>query len=126
MERLRGTTFDQWVTHCRPSPRAIVELMLQIAEPLAYAHEQGLVHRDVKPANVFVIPPDDGGTDVKLLDFGLCRSDVADRVTRTGFLVGTPFYMSPERALEGDDGLVPTAAPSWSVFVDAWWAGNRT
>lgn len=114
MERLHGTTLGRWFEERRPGPRDIVEVMCRVTDALAHAHEKGLVHRDVKPGNVFVVPRDDGEYDVKLLDFGLCRGDGNDRVTRTGFLVGTPYYMSPERALEGDESLCPSA-DVWSV-----------
>ena len=70
--------------------------MEQVCAALAYAHLQGMIHRDVKPANVIV--QRDGL--VKLLDFGIARAgqQPADRgMTRTGTLVGTPAYMAPER-----------------------------
>ncbi len=114
MERLHGVTLDRWCRDHQPSPREFVKLLARVADALAHAHENGLVHRDVKPGNVFVVPRADGGFCAKLLDFGLCRGGGDDRVTRTGFLVGTPYYMSPERALEGDDALTP-AADVWSL-----------
>jgi TPR repeat protein len=72
-----------------------------MAEGLAAAHEAGLVHRDVKPGNVWLAAP---GGRVRLLDFGLARLAEGDaRMTRTGALLGTPAYMSPEQAAGNKD-----------------------
>ncbi len=114
MERLEGMTLEEWLEAHAPSQRELVELMVRVADALGHAHARGLVHRDVKPANVFVVPRPLNRYDLKLLDFGLCRAQTSDRVTRAGFLVGTPLYMSPERALEGEDALRPSA-DVWSV-----------
>ena len=73
----------------------IRELMIQVAEGLAYVHSRGLVHRDLKPSNILVDPEG----NARLMDFGLCKlvSDLED-VTDTGQVVGTYRYMSPEQA----------------------------
>jgi serine/threonine protein kinase len=72
-----------------------LRILIQICEGLAYAHEKGVVHRDVKPANILV---SDSGT-VKLLDFGLARVATRETITRQGIILGTPDYMSPEQAM---------------------------
>jgi WD40 repeat protein len=74
---------------------AALALLRPLAEALDYAHAQGVVHRDVKPANVMV------GIDgrVVLTDFGIARAGEGTGVTRSGMLLGTPAYMSPEQAL---------------------------
>ncbi|HMF14892.1 MAG TPA: protein kinase, partial [Gemmataceae bacterium] len=73
----------------------VVRIGTELAEGLAAVHEKGLIHRDVKPSNVWLEAPNGR---VKLLDFGLARDSGADdRVTRIGALVGTPAYMSPEQ-----------------------------
>ena len=76
-----------------PLPQ-VVRVMEQLLGALAYAHEAGIVHRDVKPSNVFVLR--DGS--IKMVDFGLARIE-ASNLTETGTLLGTPAYMSPEQFL---------------------------
>ncbi len=88
-------------------------LGLQIAQGLAAAHHAGIVHRDVKPANVMVLPDGmpDGGPCAKVLDFGIAKVDDAD-LTQTGESVGTALYMSPEQ-LRGEP--VDGRADVWAV-----------
>ena len=97
MEFLDGQPLDKMIRE-RASLQLVerLDIMEQICAALAYAHRQGMIHRDVKPANVIV--QRDGL--VKLLDFGIARAgqQPADKgMTRTGTLVGTPAYMAPER-----------------------------
>src|SRR5580704_1291434 len=68
--------------------------MRRVSEGLAFAHSRGIIHRDVKPANLFVTT--DG--QVKILDFGVARI-ASSKLTRSGLLVGTPDYMSPEQVM---------------------------
>ena len=76
-----------------------VELVLQTAEALAEAHSIGIVHRDVKPSNLFVTWRPDGTSLVKVLDFGISKSSVGTdmQLTQTQSVLGTPSYMSPEQ-----------------------------
>ena len=75
--------------------RRRVELAIQIAHGLAFAHQQGLVHRDVKPQNVLL----DGDGQAKVTDFGIARSlDVQHGMTQTGTVLGTSDYIAPEQA----------------------------
>src|SRR5579863_4312763 len=102
MEFLDGEPLDRLIQD-RDSVhlRTKLDIMSQVCGALAYAHRQGMIHRDVKPANVIV--QRDGL--VKLLDFGIARSEgrqtIDQSMTRTGTLVGTPAYIAPER-LRGD------------------------
>ena len=76
----------------------VIDIGAQIAEVLAAAHETSLVHRDIKPENIFI----EGGSSVKVVDFGLAFISAHDgslgRLTQDGVLGGTPAYMSPEQA----------------------------
>jgi hypothetical protein len=100
MEYLDGDPLDRLIRDRVPLHLSVkLEIIEQVCVALAYAHAQGTIHRDVKPANVIV--QQDGLA--KLLDFGIARADedhVDGGMTRTGTLVGTPAYMAPER-LEG-------------------------
>src|SRR5262245_10605674 len=78
-------------------PLAALESGAQVAEGLAYAHSRGIVHRDVKPANIMVVP----GGPAKIMDFGIARMRQSDVKTQTGMLLGSPKYMAPEQLLGG-------------------------
>ena len=96
IEFVDGENLKQLIGRIGPLPvRRAVELALEIADALAFAHDHGLVHRDVKPQNVLLTP--DG--DAKVTDFGIARSlDVERGVTQTGTVLGTSNYLSPEQA----------------------------
>jgi tRNA A-37 threonylcarbamoyl transferase component Bud32 len=92
---VQGVTLADLLTARQPSAREAAQLVAVVADALQYAHEQGVIHRDVKPSNIMV---GDDGTP-HLMDFGLAKRE-AGEVTMTveGQLLGTPAYMSPEQA----------------------------
>jgi eukaryotic-like serine/threonine-protein kinase len=102
MEYLDGPTLEQLVRETGPLPPGrVVYLLRQVCEALMEAHAAGLVHRDLKPGNVIVAVLGGQRDVAKLLDFGLVQdlsAEAADRLTRTGTVLGTPAYMSPEQA----------------------------
>jgi len=120
-EWVEGSDLAALLASGRPfSVREVLQLTQAVSFALACAHKQGMVHRDVKPANILV--PDREGRlrfeDAKLLDFGvLGRLEVNTLTTRSGMVVGTPYYMSPEQIRGG--GLTP-AADIFSLGVVAY------
>jgi hypothetical protein len=102
MELLTGTSLGAWAQGGIDLPRALA-VLVQICDGLGAAHQVGVVHRDLKPDNVIVVPTSDGAELVKLLDFGVAKllnrddEDVGFQ-TAAGSVIGTPAYMSPEQA----------------------------
>ena len=104
MERLTGETLESRIERAGPLPLAeALAVVRELLDALAEAHAAGLVHRDVKPSNVMLVPHT-SGAGVKLLDFGLVQILSAERLTATGDALGSPAYMAPEqiRAERGD------------------------
>ena len=94
MELLRGRHLADHAASARLLPPAIaIEVTARLADALHYAHQQGVVHRDVKPGNIVFDPP---SGELKITDFGIARLTDAGR-TRTGIVLGTPSFMSPEQ-----------------------------
>jgi len=101
MEYVTGRTLDATLRDCGAiEPREAVRLFSLILDGIATAHRQGLIHRDIKPENIMVTPD---GTP-KIMDFGIAWMVGQARTTRTGHLVGTPHYMSPEQVKGKDPG----------------------
>jgi serine/threonine-protein kinase len=92
MELLEGGDLKRVIQGPMQPLRARLALMEQVCDGLGFAHAKGVIHRDLKPANIHVAP--DGR--VKIMDFGLARVAASD-ITRTGLIMGTPHYMSPEQ-----------------------------
>lgn len=97
MQLISGESLEQRLTREKQLPlREIVRIGMQAAHGLAAAHAQGLIHRDIKPGNILLESTHDS---VKLTDFGLARAAEDVKLTRTGFVSGTPLYMAPEQAM---------------------------
>ncbi|HEX4454508.1 MAG TPA: protein kinase [Kofleriaceae bacterium] len=94
-----------------------LQLAKQIAAGLAHAHEQGIVHRDVKPANIMITDEIGHGERVRILDFGLARlrGNVGRDATQTNVVVGTPNYMAPEQTVPG--GTIDARTDIYAVGV---------
>jgi serine/threonine protein kinase len=102
MEFLEGMSLGKWARSGVDLPRALA-VLVQICDGLGAAHNVGVVHRDLKPDNVIIVPTSDGAELAKLLDFGVAKllnrddEDVGFQ-TAAGSVIGTPAYMSPEQA----------------------------
>ncbi|HJQ05510.1 MAG TPA: protein kinase [Nocardioides sp.] len=101
-------------------PEIVRDLMTQTAAALAVAHQAGIVHRDVKPANLIITPD----RRVKVTDFGIARAGDATAITRTGAVMGTPQYLSPEQA-RGDAATFSSDVYSLGCVAYECLTGNR-
>ncbi|MBA3539482.1 MAG: serine/threonine protein kinase [Deltaproteobacteria bacterium] len=124
MEYLEGDDLDNIVRNCGPLPmHDAVRYLLHACEALAEVHALGIVHRDIKPGNLFLASRADGSTIVKLLDFGISKSapawETADgkgrSLTQTSAVIGSPRYMSPEQLRSSRD--VDARSDVWALGV---------
>jgi serine/threonine protein kinase len=114
MELLEGRTLEEELEACGVlSLEKTLAIVVPIANALSAAHRTGIVHRDVKPANIFLCENASGEPLVKLLDFGIAKDEADDFETQTGAVLGTPSYMAPEQAQHGDSG----------PYTDIWGLG---
>jgi len=111
-----GSTFRESLRAGAVTDAKAVEVAAQVLEGLAHAHERGIVHRDVKPANVLLAAERDAEEDVsvRILDFGLARFAEGETLTAAGDVPGTLAYIAPER-LQGEPA--EAAGDVWSVGV---------
>jgi serine/threonine protein kinase len=103
MELLDGLPLDRILSKYGPLPAArVIPILIGACRSLAEAHAAGIVHRDVKPANLMLCHEGDDQERVKLIDFGLVKVPLASNVTADGRVSGTPDYMAPEQARGGE------------------------
>jgi serine/threonine-protein kinase len=116
MEMLNGETLAEALARDhRISAIRAIQTLLPIADALSAAHAKGIVHRDVKPQNIFISRDEAGRVQPKLLDFGIARVGSAPKLTLQGTVLGTPDYMSPEQAR--GDGDIDERTDIWSFCV---------
>jgi serine/threonine-protein kinase len=123
MELLEGESLaSRLERQHRLSPADTARIMTQVARAITRAHEAGIIHRDLKPDNIFLVRNDEEEV-AKVLDFGVAKANshgmgAVSGATRTGSVLGTPYYMSPEQA-EGVKNI-DHRSDLWSLGVIAW------
>jgi cytochrome c peroxidase len=121
MEYLEGEDLSKLSARLGPMhPDLALRIIAQVCTGLQKAHDTGIVHRDIKSANVFATHRDEGAVTIKLLDFGVAKlksteGAPVETLTKTGGMIGTPHYMSPEQARGAKD--VDQRTDIWSVGV---------
>ena len=104
MELLEGQTLGERMRDAeRLDPEELTPIVTGVAAGLHAAHQGGVVHRDLKPDNIFLAHAGTGQTQVKILDFGISKAVGFERLTRTGQVLGTPRYMAPEQLAADHD-----------------------
>lgn len=99
MELVRGVALGDLLEGNRVRTNLALEIVYQVCGALTEPHARGIVHRDMKPDNLIILPISDGTLQVKVLDFGIARAlEGNTQLTKTGMICGTPSYMSPEQA----------------------------
>jgi serine/threonine-protein kinase len=117
MEYLDGHDLGDHLRQGPLLPAAVAAIVEQVARALDAAHRRGVVHRDVKPGNIFLTDVGAREPFVKLLDFGIAKASTLQDLTTTGELIGTPLYMSPEQ-IEGRP--IDPRSDLWSLGVVAF------
>jgi tetratricopeptide (TPR) repeat protein/tRNA A-37 threonylcarbamoyl transferase component Bud32 len=102
MEYVSGKTLAAVLAQSGPLPLdSVIDIFSKMAEGLAYAHAHGIVHKDIKPANIMLIPTNDGAVNVKILDFGIAELIDSAGERQKLPVLGTAYYMSPEQLTAG-------------------------
>jgi serine/threonine-protein kinase len=100
MEYLFGETLGDWLRReATMAPHIALPVLAQTAAGLAAAHHKGIIHRDVKPDNLFLLGEPGEPYGVKILDFGLSKLEASNALTQVGVAIGTPEYMPPEQVV---------------------------
>lgn len=111
MQMIRGQTLAERLAEGPLSEREAARIVAQAARAIAYAHRQGVLHRDLKPSNILI----DRAGKPHVTDFGLAKQGAEDiHLTRSGMVLGTPAYMSPEQAA-GTRGVIGPASDIYSL-----------
>jgi len=108
VEWLAGEDLARRLKRESPSIAEALDIARQTANGLHALHLAGIVHRDVKPSNLYLSPRADGSVHVKIIDLGVARSATESTLTTSGSTIGTPFYMAPEQA-RGEDRITSRA-----------------
>jgi len=124
MEFIEGPSLTKVISDAGAlPPRRAADITRQAADALAVAHDMGIVHRDLKPDNIMIAAGRDGTDIVKVVDFGIAKAanSEAQKVTKTGLVVGTPEYMSPEQLagdkLDGRSDLYSLALVAYNMLT---------
>ena len=124
-ELVEGAPLSELIARDRLSDRDVARIGAAMFEALAHAHEKGVIHRDVKPANILVVAePAAGAGFAKLADFGVAHLVGDDPLTRTGDIVGTLAYMAPEQA-EGERVTPACDVYSLALTLFEAWTGEN-
>ncbi|MEO6418452.1 MAG: serine/threonine-protein kinase, partial [Polyangiaceae bacterium] len=123
MEYLEGKDLSHRLAERRIlPPEEVATIVTQVGKALSRAHTAGILHRDIKPENIFLCDQPDGDIFAKLLDFGIAKQgvskDAQDSTTRTGSVVGTPSYMSPEQIVGAK--TIDLKTDLWSLGIVAF------
>jgi ABC-type transport system substrate-binding protein len=121
MPLVSGTNLSHLIREGTLTLGEVVDIGIQVADALDYSHARGVVHRDIKPANVMVTREEGSPVRVRVMDFGLAHTASESRLTKTGTLVGTVAYLSPEqvasRAFDGRSDIYSLGVVLYECLV---------
>ena len=119
MELLEGKTLEQVIQKKGAlSPGESLDIMLQILDALSVIHHAGIIHRDLKPGNIMLVKKGEKENFVKILDFGLAKTQSLSRVTESGMVVGTLSYLSPEQLLNSEYSAASDIYSLGTIFYE--------
>jgi ligand-binding sensor domain-containing protein/tRNA A-37 threonylcarbamoyl transferase component Bud32 len=119
MELLEGQTLEQVIQQTGGlSPGESLDIVLQILDALSVIHDAGIVHRDLKPGNIMLVKKKEKENFVKILDFGLAKTQSLSRVTESGMVVGTLSYLSPEQLFNSEYSFASDIYSLGTIFYE--------